>query len=316
MLRFELQIEAARRASLNRDYSTTLGIPQEDFVVFGNEAQERIVSEIKKTHPKYFIGQKIVTCVAGQEAYDLPSDCYVDHIENVEFSADGRSENYIRLEQAKLPERVTAPASEPRFYIKFGRQILLAAPCQNSVGTLRISYFKQPRRLEVRRATVASATFSTPTLSALSLSTLTMAALDPSNELSKYNYLTVVDRIGRAVMSGIEYDNASTLTGLVTLTGGSFTAQTGETIAVGNFVVPGVYSTNVSELPDVCERYIIKWMTAQALARDGSSLASESEEKCKEMLQDIVTAFADSDHDVSHVTILTTDFMDFGNGWI
>ena len=311
MERLELQIERARSESLNKDYSTTVGIPQEDFESFANEAQDRLFSEIVKAHPRIFHSEKIYTVTSGQEAYDLPADCHEGKVHLVEFSTDGRGENYYELGQAKMHERSSAPAANPMFYIMRAKQILLVPPA--TTGYLRVTYVKKPKRLALRRSTVSARTCTSPTRTGMTVAAADLAALDPGSEVAKYNYLSVVDRDGDQMMAGVEFDSINTGTGVVTITGSSFTAQTGETITVGDYVVIGKDACNKSQLPDSCERFLIKWMAACALERDGSTLEARKRELCQEMLSDISSSLADSDHDVTGVTILTTDFMDFGD---
>jgi hypothetical protein len=311
MRRLELLIASARSESLNREYSTSIGIPQDDFVRWANEAQDRAFSEINKTHPKYFTAEKIITAVANQEAYSLPAAAFIGQMELVEYSYDSSEANYRRLEQLKLPERMSNPSGHPAYYISRNAGFLSAPAPAAAGGSFRVTYIRKPKRLDIRRGGITSRTFSAPTLTALTLANIT--TLDPSDQINSNNYLSVVDRNGSQVMAGIEYDSVSTGTGVVTITGSSFTAQTGETITTSNYVVIGQDAANLSDLPDLCDRYILKWMVYKAFERDGSQLAGLAKKDCDEILVDITTSFADKEHDVSSVTILNNDFMDFGD---
>lgn len=310
MRRLELLIEQARRESLNKEYSTTVGIPQEDFVSWADEASQRIFSEAEKQHPKYFLAEKIIDVVANQEAYDIPADCFLSHIENVEYSIDGNQLNYYRLEQAKLPERISYPVGNPGYYIRRATQLLMVPAPTNASSKIRLTYVKKPYRLDIRRAQIQSVTASSTQVTALTLSAASLASLDPSGQLGKTNYLSVVDRDGNVKMSGLEYDSINTGNGLVTITGGAFTFASGESIAANDYVVAGEYTANKSSLPEFCERYLIEWMTFRALQRDGSQRAGSQKTLCDEILADSMSAFADIDHDVSVITILNTDYLD------
>lgn len=309
MQRLELLIEQARRESLNKEYSTTVGIPQEDFVSWVNEAQQRIFSEAEKTHPKFFMAEKLIDAVSSQEAYSLPADCFLSHIENVEYSITGQDRDYYRLEQAKMPERIPYPVANPGYYIRRSQQLLLVPAPQAAGGAkIRLNYIKKPFRLDIRRATVQAVTTTSTQVTALTLAN--MATLDPAGELGKKNKLSLVDRYGNIMMSGIEYDSINTGTGVVTLTGGAFTFASGETASTFMYAVADVYTQNVSSLPDFCERYLTEWMTFRAMLRDGSNRANDQKRLCDEILADTISAFADINHDVSSVTILNTDYLD------
>jgi hypothetical protein len=310
MRRLELLIEAARSESLNKDYSVRIGIPQDDFVRFANEAQERLFSEAVKTHPKFFLAETIIETVAGQEAYQLPDDCHLGHVEMVEYSSNGNPENFYRLEQAKLPERASQSLGDPGMYIRRGKELLLVSIPASSGAKVRVTYVRQPRRVEIRRGAIAVAAITGTQLDGLTLSSL--ASLDPTNRLALLNHLSIVDRDGLQNMKAVEYDSIDVSTGVVTLTGGSHQFDSHESIAAGSFVVLGKNSVNVSDLPESCDRYLIKWMAACALERDGSVLEKRKRELCSEMLGDIVGSFSDIEHDVSYVTILTTDLLELG----
>jgi hypothetical protein len=182
--------------------------------------------------------------------------------------------------------------------------ILMSRPSSNA-GAIRMTYVRKPKRLGIRRGVIASRTLSTLNLTALTLSSVT--TLDTSLKLADNNYLSVVNRDGNQTMAGIEYDSINTGTGVVTITGSSFTAQTGETAAVGAYVVIGKNAANISTLPESCDRYLIKWLAACALERDGSALEQRKRELAAEMIDDITSSFADSDHDVVSIPIINIE---------
>jgi hypothetical protein len=311
MRRAELLIADARDESLNKDYSATVGIPQDTFVRWLNEAVTLIHGKIVQTHPRFFLDEEIQSCVANQEAYDIPDDCFDGHIHEVWWSHDGSAQNYAKLEQISLSERGALPASNPGYYVRSGEQILLRPAAASASSTLRITYVRRRKYVDIRRAGIASRTFSTPTLSALTLSNLT--TLDLGSQYANYNFLSVVDRSGEQVMAGVEYDSINSGTGVVTLTGGAHTADTGETITTSNYIVLGEDSTNLPELPASCEPYLVNFMIACALGRDGSVLEDKKRLLAEAAAAQVVQGFADIDHDTQHVTILSTDLMDFGD---
>lgn len=310
MRRLELLIDAARSESLNKEYSTTIGIPQDDFVRWANEAQDRLHSEVTKTHPNFFLGETDVSVVAGQESYSLPANCHLGMLELVEYSYDGTEANFKRLERASLPERMSHASGHPSYYIPRNSEILLAPTPASSGGVLRIVYVKKPKLLDIRRAQVLSTTFAGGVVTDLTLSS--RPALDPTGQLDKVNHLSVVSRSGAQKMAGLEYDGINAVSHIVAISGGAFTAQAGESIAVTDYVVTGQDSANVSDLPEFCDRYLKAWMVYKAMDRDGSALAPAKKAAADEMLADVIGAFSDREHDVTHVTILNTDFMSFG----
>lgn len=309
MQRLELLIKQARSESQNKAFSLKAGIPQQDFVFWVNEAQERLYSEAIKQHPVYFTGEVILDSMSGQEAYDLPGDIFLSHIEMIEYSVSGQTKDYYRLEQARLPERISYPTGNPGYYIRRGKQILMVpAPATGGPAKIRISYVKKLPRIDVRRGYVAAATIVGENLTALTLNAGSLLSVDP-DAFADYNFLTVVDRNGAVKAARIEYDTVNVGTGFVTLTGGSH-ALGGATIAVGDYVTLGPMSANLPDLPDTAERFLIEWLTYRATFRDGSTRSAQQKALCDEILADTMQAFADIEHDTVGVTILNTDYLD------
>lgn len=317
MRRLEILIAKARSRSLNKQYSATVGIPQEDFVDFANDAQDRLFSEAVKTHPKYFTRTIEIQAVSGQEAYSVPVDHFIGRIENLEFSPTGQERDYYKLDSRRLSERYSHPVGYPSAYIRLGSEFLAQPPPASGNGTFRLTYTLGRPRVEIRRAQVLSVTDTAGVISALNLKIAgenAVLTLDPSDEFSDYHYLTIVDRDGNVKARGLEYDSINPATGVVTLTG-THTLESGEAIAVDDFVVIGADSCNLPQLPDEAERYLIEYMVYRALKRDGNSDSESIEQTSEKMLLDIIASFADIEGDVLHVPVTNTELMD-GVDWI
>ena len=309
MQRFELLIRQARSESQNKGFSLKAGIPQQDFVSWANEAQQRLYSEAIKTHPMYFIGEVLLDSVSGQEVYDLPEECFLAHIENIEYSISGSNNEFYRLEQARLPERISYPSGNPGYYIRRGKQILMVpAPTTGGTAKIRINFVKRLPRIDVRRAVVQTHTIIGTNLTALTLNPGSLQMVDFS-EFSEHNFLCVVDRNGAIKLRGIEYDSINLGTGVVTLTGGAQPLD-GGTLANNDYITLGPWSANLPDLPETAERYLIEWLTFRATFRDGSARSKEQKVLCDEILSDVVASFADIEHDTVGITLLNTDYLD------
>ncbi len=111
-------------------------------------------------------------------------------------------------------------------------------------------------------------------------------------------------------MTDIPVLSVSQTTGFVQVKPG-FTFDTGETIAVGDFIVLGKRTTTHSSLPDVCERYLIEYTNLRLLARDSSNDAGDIGgllKKCEETLK---KAFGESDGEPILIPITDVSFMGF-----
>lgn len=310
MKRIELLIEEARRTSLNKEYSTTIGISQEEFLRFANEAQRVLFREIIKANPNFFNADLEEAAVAGQEEYVLSNRIHAGRIERVEFSSTGQVKDYYELDKRSIQERSSYVGGNPIGYIRRGKSILLQPTPQASSGQIRYTFVEKPKELQIRRAKVSAVTDSGTQVTALTLLAADLAIYDPGNELAKHNYLSIVDRDGEVKMSGIEYDSINTGTGVVTLS--AFTYASGETIAVGDWVILGASSSNVSVLGDEdVDDYLINSMIYKAMSRDNSVLGAQEKAKADEILISIIESFAD-DGDVMEIPILQIDDMDMG----
>jgi len=126
--------------------------------------------------------------------------------------------------------------------------------------------------------------------------------------------MCVVDRKGDQTMSRIEFTDIDATTGEVTVDP-SFVFKEDETAAADDFVVRGFNTTNRSELPDICERYLISYGEWIINRRDSSGDSVESSQELTAMRDDIVDTFKQVDDDVKHVTIEDTQFIDDDDLW-
>lgn len=309
MRNISLLITASRRATENQEFTDTAGIQDEEFLQYFNDGQEEIHSVLNSTFPHILMGEKIISCTQSQEAYDIPSNAYLGtRIDMVEYSPSGLTQDYYPLKKGSLKERLNGISSNPSFYIRNGSQLLLQPPPQQA-GTLRVSFQRAIPRLDKQRATVLSVTLdgSTKTITALSFDP--NLVLD-SEALLEENYITIVDKFGQIKMQGIPVSAIDTSTGAVTLDAG-FVYQTGETIAVGDFALRGTFSSTNSELPDVCEKYLLEYSNTRILMRDSSTDADTIAQILAKVQTTLQTAFAEPDSDPDYVPVLDGQYL----GW-
>lgn len=309
MRNISLLITASRRATENQEFTETAGIQDDEFIQYFNDGQEEIHSVLNSLFPHILMGEEIVTVVQGQEAYSIPDMAYMGtRIEMVEYSQTGQAKDYYPLKKGSLKERLNGENSDPSFYIRNGGQILLQPPPQQA-GTLRISFQKKIPKLDKQRATVLSATLDAPTKTITSLTLDPNQALD-STALIEENYLTIVDKYGTIKMKGIPVDAIDTTTGVVTVSAG-FVYETGSSISAGDFAIRGKYSSTTSELPEVCEKYLLEYANTRILMRDSSTDADAIAQILAKVQQTLQTAFAEPDSDPDYVTVLDGQYL----GW-
>jgi hypothetical protein len=254
-------IDDVRNSTENTDFSDTVGIKDAEFLRFLNDAQWRIHNLIVQKHPSVFITEYTTSVVGDQEAYSLPIKAMMGNkVTQVEYTSQTAGNNYFYpLRPGSLFQRSAGPGSgsgigSPTHYIRKGGQILLTPIPSSSQGQLKINYVHKLPKLDLRRGSIASATLdsSTNTITALSMDVST-DTID-STELDKFTRLSIVDEEGNVKMSNIKYTNIDSGTGVVTVDS-SFTYDSGETIAAGNYVVAGPYSSTHVMLDDMVENF-------------------------------------------------------------
>lgn len=121
-----------------------------------------------------------------------------------------------------------------------------------------------------------------------------------ANTMDDQDFVTVVNSTGTQLAAGLPVDDYNSTTGILTLTPGH-TLATGETLPADAYVVGGQDSTSHSELPDICERYLIAYASWKVLKRDSMVDSVDAENELSAMLQEIVAAFVDIDEDIQEL---------------
>jgi len=302
----ELLISQSRRATENEEFSDSAGLSTEEFIQYANDAQDDLQAGISAVSPEIFMIQTSITAISGQEAYSIPSDAFLGtRIDLLEYSPSGDDNDYYQVKQGRLPERLTGVETTPSFYIIRGTSFLAQPRPGDTTGLFRLTYQRRLPRLEIRQGQVLTATLATDSITSLVLDT-TQGIGD--TELEEENFLTVVDKNGTVKMQDIEFTDVDASTGVVTIAAG-FTFDSGETIAVGDYVVRGGFSTSHSQLPPNCERYIVSYINWKILKRDSSNDSQEQGVELQVLKKSIIDSFAEPDNDVDYITVLDDQFL-------
>lgn len=267
-------------------------------------------SKITTLFSDYFQKEKIIYTTARLETYDIPTDAFLGtRLDMVEFSRNGIENNYYKLKIGSTSERASGNYSDPIFYIRRSKQILLQPTPDVSNGYLRLTYQKALPKLDKRRATVLSVTLDTST------KTITSLTFDPTVEidvdaLTEQNYFTIVDKNGSIKMRSIPVSSIDQTTGVVTLDAG-FVYEDGESISAGDFACRGIESSTHSQLMESAERYIIAYMAWKIFKRDGSQDSLEQEKEMLMIEQDIIDATSEPQGDPSGIVILDSQYLNY-----
>lgn len=314
--RIDLLVDQVRRATDNEDVTSTTGISDEEVVQYINDAQDKLQALISDQHADAFLAQGTIDLVASTEAYSLPSDIYLDNrIVMVEYKYGGGSGDYLKLRQRTLDYRYTVSEGDPSYYIRRAGQILVnPIPSKSTTDGIRLTYQKKLKDLDIRRAKITSASLTGTTLDTITLnltSSLTKdGGLQASGEsvFNSVDYISVVDRDGAKVLEEIPIDSYDESTGVITVTSG-FTTTVLAAAFVDQYIVAGKNATTHSELPDMCERFLIAYAAWKLLKRDASVEGDEQESELLSMGADIVRAFAKIDDDIDDISVTHPEWL-------
>jgi hypothetical protein len=301
--RVDLLITQIRRQSENQEFTSTSGISDDEILEYVNNGLHRLQTVILTQHPNVFIKEKVIPCVAGQEEYSIPSDCYLGNkITLIEYSETGLDRDYRPLERGILRNRTSDIQGNPLFYIRRSEKFLLNPIPQTSQSKVRISYIKRINEVDKRRGVISTAITSGSSITSLIIDTGGNPPLD-STSLSEHEHLCVVDREGNITMANIPFDSIDSSTGIVTISSG-FTFEDGESISVGDYIVGGLDTSSHSEYQRNCERYIIAYSTYKLMARDSSIDITEQNEELINMEREIAATYAEIEDDIVTIPIL------------
>ena len=307
MKRIDLLITRSRKTTENDNFSDTQGIDDEEFLQYFNDGQDEIQSIIFNSFPDALQVETTISAIAGQEAYNIPSDAFLgNRVEVVEYSPTGNSSDYIMLKKGAKRERISGVQSTPSYYIRRSKQILLQPQPQDSSGLIRILYQKRVSRLDIRRATVSAVTLGASSITSLSFDTTSL--LDDSALLEE-DRITIVGREGEVKMKNVLIDSINTSTGVVTVNSG-FTFDSGETIAVGDYAVRGQDSTTHSQLPQITEKYLLEYANLRINMRDSSQDSGAISSLLQKIESTIKEAFSEPDGEVNYIPILDSQYLE------
>lgn len=305
--RIDLIISQCRKATENEEYSDLTGIQDEEFLQYANDAQRTLQMIIANLDRNEFLTTSSVTSVAGQEAYSIPEDALIrSRIQTVDFRMNS-TDRYYPLTMQTNHERWRGEPGLPRKYSRRGDTILVSPYPSMSGGDFLITYQQKLPRIDKRRAVVSAVTLNSgaSTITSLTLDTASDIAIDDTNILDEY-YCSVVDKDGTSKMKSIPITAIDMDTGVVTVD--TFTYASGESIAVGDYLLLGKNSTTHSSLDDVCETFLMEYINKRILMRDSSMDSSEVMNLMELYGKQIIETYAAADSDVHTIPVLDDDY--------
>lgn len=307
--RLDILVRQARARTGNQAYGDSQGVPQNDFVAFANDAQDRLFNLMMQRRPTLFIKQGFLSTLANTATVALPTDVYIKHnVLTVQFTPNGNAQLYYPLDMRTPRSEVSIAGLPDSYFLRDGNIVLSPMPMTGYANALRITYQYVVPRIDIRRATISGVN--------VGANTITLAAdnyLTPSNVADLTNnwvdYVCIVDKDGTIIdqdRAVVAYDPTTRQITCATLSG---------YVAGGTFLVFGKNTTTHSALPDICRRYIVEYMATRVQMSDTSSEAAVTSSLLTSIEGEIIDAIADLEEDLFQVTILDPQFLNYADDW-
>lgn len=299
MRRLEQLIDTARKLTQNTRYDSDSGIPQDVFVQFFNNANDYLLMQVVNLKTKYLQKNVTTQIVNSQIKYDYPRDIYMQNIDTIQWSQLADNQDYFTtLFKSYTKEKVSNQNGYAFAYTPKEDGIYLNPPLQN--GSLSIDYIRRVNSLGLRAGQVSSVTVSgSGVLSALTVTGGTDA------DINAYNYLCVVDKDGKTKALNIAYTSVSS--GVFTLS--PFQLASGESVAVGDYIVLGQFMTNRPEWPDVVESFLITYVKYDVKFHDGSTWTKAAMDDMQMRFKLLSESFATPSDDIPQIPITNLDYL-------
>ncbi len=296
MRRVDFLIADTRRVSRNEvNTDGTYSISDDEILRYINDAQDRLQGLIanQRSISKIFLVEKIIPTVAGQDGYSLNDRLFYNkEINQVEFSTTGNLGEYTVIPKMLDFNRDTNQSGLAiGYYTRLGK-IYVIPVLDTSAGFLRILFERTLDDVDIRRGKISVVTGLTSTgFTSFTMDTSADAYESGTPGFSTIDYVCVVSEDGGVKAYNIPVGSYVTGTNVLTPRAG-FTFQTGETIAVNDYVVFGKYTTTHSQLSDECDRYLIHYAAYSLLHKDSSNDGSKEKELLDQIENDVVKSIA------------------------
>lgn len=317
--RLDLLVRQARARSGNREFGDGQGVPQRDYVAYANDAQARIYNLIMQCRPTLFLKQAFITTLSGVAEYTLPTDVYLKHnLVTVQYTPNGNPQLYYPLNQRLQRSEVSIPALPDSYFLRDGKLVLSPIPMTGYTNAIRYTYQYSIPTLDIRRARIDQIINVGSGEAQIFLQEDSLLTEENVNDLSNewVDYVCVVNKDGTIVDEGMSLVGYQAGGSLVlpsiyceTSTGADALAQ------VGDFIVFGKRATTHSPLPDICERYLVEYMTLRSQASDTSSETSVTSTLLRSIEAEIVDAIEMLEEDIFSIPILDPQFMNYAEDW-
>lgn len=312
MVLIDTMVSRLRRLTHTQSYSDSAtstaqrGIQTQTMVDLINEALEVVHGIMFDNDTQAYVKTTTANISADTESVTIPTDAFLGlNVLSVEYKYGSESGDYRKLKKKTIHQRDTSSTGEPQEYSQRENTILLSpVPTSAVTDGLRITYEYQLPEVDVRRGKVSAVDDgSNPTsitITDKSLGDIALAVSDLSG-----TYITVVDKDGTQQMKSIPVSSYNSSTGVITL--GSFTPDSGEAVAVNDYVVVGSSASSHSPYPRAVTPYIQEYVKRAVYELIGHPMAGTSERKLFQLQQRLESMFAGWETDIQYIAEIDQD---------
>lgn len=292
-------IRRVRRETRNATTGlTTAGasISDAEFVDKLNDGQELAVEIISGAYSTFFeriTTYTIDTSQANYEILTLPELLLLGtRIVLVEYSYSGRDRDYVNVPPVNIRERYTGTnyLRTMMGYIQSGSTIILSEIPNNNGAKVRLTYEIAPLRLDVMKITVVAGVANSPNYAISDIG-------EPHEDVTTYwkpgDLVTLHNlQTDEILLEGGSIDSMDLDAGTLDLEfDSSFPDSLINGLSPSNIGVIEAERTNVPQLPDVAEKFIVAYAVKEIFGRDGSKLAASAEKKFNQISESLSRAY-------------------------
>ena len=272
MRRLELLINEAKISTNTSDIASISSLLLQGYINRIHSYLEDLLFLVNDEND-LFVSDYTFQLVPGQDEYNLPANIYAkSSIDNLAVSfLNGLSNTYLPLKKVSRKQQGFTFG----YFVREDKIVLTPRP--TSPLNMKLAYVRKLPTLGIRGAEVASTT-----------STQIIVANYVSGFETLSDYISIVDKAGTIISSGLTFTSGGSTAFIVPNTTG---------ILPGHYVISGKYASSHSQLPDECEKYLITALERMIQYRQSSSDINTSNIFSAEELVTIKEVFADNSYD-------------------
>lgn len=280
---------------LSTDNLDTNKIKDREFLRYYNDGIKMIQLIIFKANPlcAFFGAESVYNTVSPDTDLDLPEDCYAHNaINTVEarFGVTEINQGYRRLKRVYQETR----ADFFGYFTRNKKLIVTGYNLNQQIDNLRLTYFKKEPRFDKRWGKISGIVGNVISLTEATDSDLSL--LDDT--------ISIVDINGAVIQANIKVTTYTLPTSITTLT-----ALLGS-VASGQYIVSGGYSTTLCSLPDEVEPYLQSYVEFSVKNRNNYNDAVRQKAWTDEQKNAIISLFSNNTKELVAPPITDTDFLE------